>query len=311
MRKLLTFTVVGILTLVVGELAFKTLVADRFVDPQWFHEADVDFKAERLSSLDGPLMVFAGTSQAAEAIDPAAFERPSFNAAVNSGGPQIMEHWLPEVVLERSDVDHLVWGVSPLVDLNEGVFWGTVEESYQASFGGRPGLAGRLLRGIGERSTIVRYQPAWASNPFGVLVDGPPEPRSPISDANGFRIQPEQRITDVGRDRWASNIADFDTGGPLTDAFIATVSELRRRGVQVTIVEMPLPPRTTANVVGGHRRLGEIRRDFDELIGSLGVDLIVPPDTFFADDRFTDFTHLTDDAAHEFSLWLAAEMTDR
>jgi len=282
------------LGLVLVELG-ALLVGPSLPETLTFHTETADAKARLLNEQRGEIHVLTGTSQVLVGIDAQEFPGQTLNMALSGGVPELQNAWLLDVVVEQADVSRVVWGVNPLIDLNAEAPTPTVVRRYELSQAPEPWFEKHLA----SMSAAVRYRDRFsAGGAFGFLH----EEARPIDELGNWPTFEPAPLAPQGR-RWAAALAGYQFGNErwLVDA----VQKLRERSVEVILVEMPLPTRTTTLLPHSYE---EEQAKLVALSESLDIQLLLSPRSLWRDRSFEDYTHFTPEARATFSTWLAAEL---
>lgn len=281
---------------------FASLVGPTLPEALVWHGAPAQKKIAILESDIEARQLVTGTSQVMQGVDPRMFDDATINVALGGGVPELQEMWLLDEVLPRREVDRVIWGVNPLLDFAVTDTPPTVVVQYRdAPVVARP-LLWRLERSLSNLSGIARSRRQFSgSGWFGSLGGEPGD----IDDL-GMRTNFEQQVTGQQQRLWAGRMQSFEYGK--REHVVAVIAELRRRDIEVVLVEMPLPDRTIALLPGHSDRYAREQQRLEALANELQVELLHPPVAFQADHRFVDFTHFSASASAEFSNWLASEL---
>ena len=262
----------------------------------------------------GTEVVIVGTSMAKQDLDPTVIGeitgRSTYNAALEGGVPTVMGPWLLGPVLDRVDPSTVVWGLSAL-DLS-ATYGAGVERAYREAPATRDGLLADVERSTARFSTLVAARPV-LRDPSLLAGEGREAARADLAAA-AARLAADGQRRDFGRavgvDRQrevAGRITPFAVDRADLIAVITTVSELRDRGIDVVLVELPVPQRFVELYPEGPSQ----HRLVSDTIAALGAELGVPvvtPSTAADQLGFVDFTHLDDASATAFSRSVADQL---
>ena len=98
---------------------------------------------------------------------------------------------------------------------------------------------------------------------------------------------------------------DYCFGGEQVVALAETVTDLENAGIDLVIVEMPVPDMLIALLPGGHSRYRELREQLHQTVKELGLTFLVYDPSFEKDVLFLDYTHFDRSSAEVFSSVVA------
>ncbi len=304
--------VVGVLfAMVAGELLARAVMSQTTEAIRWY-DATTQLKVEQMDALDGADVVFAGTSMAQQGFVPGVFDDvlggTSWNAGLAGGTPDVMAPWLLDEVIPRLDPELVVWGLS---SFDVAPAYGEQQAAvYSEALETRSGWLANADSIVSERSVLVRNRTVLRS--LDALAGVAAEERSAahtlaqeITAPTGERVE---QTVDVSQDRGRIVQARLQrfTPDPSDVALIErTVLDLLDRGVEVVLVELPVPDRfrdAHPNGAADHALVGPALAGIAERSGVRFLRLLDGP----TGPDFVDFTHLDAAAAAEFSRVAAA-----
>ncbi len=204
--------------------------------------------------------------------------------------------------------------------------WGLTSTDFSAAYGSenlavyreapatRSGWLAALERGASSISALTRYRSV-LTDPgalFGERGDEMRDARSHAEDtlgARGERLDFERNVGPRREAEIAARLRGYAIDPDDVAAVERTVRALEAKGIEVLLVEMPVPERYVALHPGGHddlRRTHVAVRALAELPGVRSLDMRHG----FIDQDFVDFTHLDHAAARRFTGYLAARIAD-
>ncbi|MCO8128672.1 hypothetical protein NHL50_15785 [Acidimicrobiia bacterium EGI L10123] len=303
-------TLVAVLLTV--EVAIRA-VSSGFAEPvTWYHEI-AQAKVEQIAEQDGELdYVFIGTSQTYHGIDPAVIDRRlstrSYNAAIPAGIPPLQRRWLDDAVLPDLEVDTVVWPLSS-IDLNAARPQ-EVAPLYDEAFEARDGVLAEVDRWLSARSATFRHRRTLADPRSWLEADDPVSGARDVLHANGKRRPGRANTSDAERRRIRRDvIGDYELGGRMSEDIRRTVGALREQGVDVVFVWLPQAPRFLDLLPDPSVDVAA-EREARRLATDLDVPFVDVSDGYGNED-FSDFTHLSGDAAERLSAALADELAER
>lgn len=286
---------------VVGEVTVRIWAA--VVDPQevrWY-DAATQVRAERLSDVAPRSVVFAGTSMAWQGFVPATFAaadpqgRTAWNAGLAGGVPVVTEPWLRDHVIPELQPELVVWGLSSLD------FSSSYGDASEEAWANAPETKTGLLASIDRASSVsallkwrsvLRSPSAWAgSRADDVAQDF--ETAAAILGPDGERADFTPDLSDEHAAIHSARVSDMTPDVEDVAAVIRTIEDLRDRGVEVVLVQMPVPPRFVELHPAGAASLEQVRN----LIAGIGTETnvqVVDLGAGFTDANFVDFSHLDD-----------------
>ncbi len=303
---------------VLAEIAARVVVPAAVPEIRWI-DAGAQLRIEAMDADDRRAeVVFAGTSSAGQAFVPSVFERvddsgrSSFNASLAGAVPTVMGPWLVDEVVPRLDPDLIVWGLSPL---DFSTAYGDDQlVAYRSAVETRGGLLAEVDRRVGSVSQLVESRRILRSPTalFGTDADA----RDRRFDQARATTGPDgERVdfgVDVGAERRAitrTRLDGFGIDDADVDAIATTIETLQASGVEVVLVELPLPNRFRDQLPGGDADANVVSSSIRSLGERLGVDVMLMPRAL-GDRRFVDFTHVESDAAAVVTEWVARGLAE-
>jgi hypothetical protein len=277
---------------------------------RWY-DASTQLKVEQMDELGTVDVVFAGTSMAWQGFVPAAFStsdpdgRSAYNAGLAGGVPAVMEPWMLEEVVPRLQPDLVVWGLSSM-DFSTSYGDDNLER-YRDALETRTGRLARVEQATSRVSALVRYRTV-LRRPSAMFGSEKEDIESDFDEAAAILGEGGERrdfAVDFGPERGAqveARFRNYRIDETDIQAVARTVESLRSRGVDVVLVEMPVPDR----YVELHPEGADDVARAHETIVALGdvLDLrVVDLRRGYSEEDFVDFTHLNAAAA--------ADLTDR
>lgn len=286
-------------------------------EPLRWYDAVAQEKIDQMDRLGHADIVFIGTSMAWQAFVPSEFtatdaaHRSGYNAALVGGVPQVMQRWTLEEVVPRLEPSTVVWGLSSL-DLAPG-FGETSVTAYESALATRRGALADIERFGAARLGLVRYRPTLRSpaSLFGgsgakELDESYAEVAEVLAPDGGhssFEENTSEELAAVQRTR----LTDFTPDPEDVRAIRQTIAALQSRGIEVVIVELPVPERFVELHPKGATDHTLVGNELSAIADELGVPFIRMA-TGRNDADFVDFTHLTSQAAAEFTRTLAGAL---
>jgi hypothetical protein len=317
---------VGIMgALLVAELAARAL-GSRLPDPERWKLPAVEVLLERMERVPPGGVVLLGASQTGTDIAPVALAEQAesvetaFNAWLVGAGMRTVERWAREFVVPRLAPSVVVIGVTSR-ELNDNL----PEEAFQKYRTSRavvenldsPSWLERVRMAAERWSAVVRHRERFRS-PVGTLRavlagDRSQEPDDPGVGPGGMlvdRIDWDLRVDPAHVERERRALAGYRVGDRQTEAMVRLVSELRRRGVDVVLVDLPVyEPVTVPMHPRGAVDVARYRQALRSVAARLGVPLLdarrAGP---WEREHFADPEHLNGRGARRLTAWLAAEL---
>lgn len=266
-------------------------------------------------------LAFVGTSQVRRAIDANQVEKELgleavHNVALPGAQTPLVERWLLEEVDPRIHPKRVVWGIQS-IDFNGGRDRKSIA-LYNRARATKQGLYGVLDRAlehipVSEHRTELR-DPLALSKSFG----------SSANRASRKRALGDRAVWDLGyaettpaqlrrlraaheRDVREHQLVNFSIGEEEMQAFERTLIELKRRGIGVDVVIMPVPTQYFTFHPNGRADWEQWRSAVTESAGRLGVPIIDMSETV-PDSGFRDYEHLLLKPAREFATELNGKL---
>lgn len=318
MKSLVVFGLAVLSTLGFAEGAAR-VVEHRTETPQvmWYDEA-TQLKVEQMHRLGSASTVVAGTSMAWQGLVPdvlatvpeAAGSSGVYNAGLAGGVPVVMEPWLTGQVVDVLRPQLVVWGLSSL-DFSD-VYGDAGLAIYQQAPATRPGILADADRRLSDISALVRQRPA-LRNPSLLVGEERVEAidrwerAKEILGPDGERLDFADAVNEDRALEVRTRISPYEPDREDVAAVVRTVEALRSGGVEVVLVELPVPPRFRALYDAGsqeHTRVTDLLR---VLARELDVPLVSVTGTY-DDADFVDFTHLDREGAARFSNEVAGAL---
>jgi hypothetical protein len=320
--------VVALVVLLSGELAVRA--AEPYFDaPEVWADQATAVKIAQLDDIDCADVVFVGSSMARDAFVPEVFSdadpahRASYNAALDAASPQLLEHWVLDQVAPRANPGAVVIGVASF-ELNRGsTITVAAEEAYQRSAYSGTGFANRLEGWFTRQLALVRNRAtlrdpsalasAWQRWRDGARADRPSSAGIPgVLAEDGHGLSRRERHYSPSADAQAfveeQLLGDYAISTEQTDALERLIRSLRRDGVEVALVELPV----TDDYLALHPRGADDDRDFQRAIRDLAdrTGAVVVPRVDVPDEAFADTHHLNGEGADQLSAALPGLLAD-
>ena len=256
-------------------------------------------------------VLFAGTSQVLEGVDPSVVA-PSlglraYNAGIHRGTMTLSEIVLPEVILPIAQPRLVVLSISP-VDVNRHnmIRIETVERFERSP--ARRGLRGRVLRVAHERSAIVRLIAArLPGTKFSVdrLRIGPDGSGREFADATEYRMS-------EAKERYIREklFNDFEFGPETIGELERTIRVIEATGARIVLVDMPVTDEAIGMLPRTWEDQAEYRRILADVSARLGVRVIEDLRDMTDQRWYADCVHLNGRGMAEASARLARSLAD-
>jgi len=304
----------ALLVLVAAELGARAIEA---TDPPlvtWYDAAT----QQRVPMMDDRTadVAFVGTSIAWQGFVPATFTeadsagRSAFNAGLAGAVPVVMEPWILNEVEPRLDPTVVVWGLSSF-DFAPN-YGETQRDAYASAPETRTGALAWMDRNARRFSALIRLR-TLLRQPSKLLGTEAAETREDIADAaritgaDGGRLDFTIDKGDLRGRIVTARLKNFEPDAVDLDAVRRTALELEARGVELVLVQMPVPTILIERHPNGPADYAKTGSTIRELGAELGVD-VIDFDGMFDDDAFVDFTHLDELSTHRLTVRLAAAM---
>ena len=303
---------VGVLAVVVLAEVGARLVMTQTTDAIRWYDATAQLKVEQMGVRGEVDVVFAGTSMAQQAFVPSVFTeatgQTAWNAGLAGGTPEVMSPWLLEEVVPRLQPSTVVWGLSSF-DLAPA--YGPAQaEVYDEALETRDGWLAAADRAVSSGSVLVRNRAVLRS--LDALAGAAAHERG-VAHAEAERItgsdgERTEQAADVGEQRGrivAARLADFTPHQADLDLIATTVRSLEADGIDVILVQLPVPDRFRDAHPNGNADHALVGPALAELAAELDVRFLQLLDAAESED-FVDFTHLDAAAAADLSRSFAA-----
>jgi hypothetical protein len=313
--KVFRFVFAGLVVLVAAELFGRTLVAASDAQALRWHDHSAELKIEQMENLDEVSTVIIGTSMAQQALVPQFLEPwlgSSYNAGLNGGVPVVAEQWLRYQVTPRIEPTRVLWGLGPL-DIS-AVYGDATLNAYERALATKDGLPASAERATASISSLVRNRTV-LRDPSELLGQKANARRNSRADALagtgewGERIEFQTAITPARAAEVRGRITPFALDRNDLAAIARSVEQLRADGVEVILVQLPVPPRFEDLYPGGPGQGELVDSALDALAGELDMPLVRASGSYTNSD-FVDYTHLNQAAAERFSIETAAAITN-
>ncbi len=307
---------IGLLAMAMAlELGARAAVLAAGTPTLRWHDYSAQLKIEQLDTKSDSFdTIIIGTSMAQQGLVPDALAaRSTYNASLNGGVPVVMEPWLTDHVLNRISNDGppttVIWGLSSL-DLSATYGQATID-AYNQSPSGRTGMLATLDRALAEHSTFVANRAA-LRDPSAlagqqrqtslVQYDEAVQSLGSSGERRDFSRSTSAERAEEIRQRISSYALDIDD----IAAIIRTIEDLQAQGIEVVLVELPVPPRFLALYETGQAH-NAFQMALEAISEEMDVRLVVSPDNY-TDSDFVDFTHLNESSARLFTETISAQL---
>ena len=299
----LTLWIAGfVLAVVAAEFVAGAVMETSEPSIRWY-DAATEIKVNALDAGDEVDVLFAGTSSAWQGFVPSVWQAEgggtAYNVGLAGGTPEVMQRWLPEEAEPRARPATVLWGLSSFDVAPE---YGQVQqEAYDDAPETREGWLADVERAAASVSTLVRERTVLRS-PDQLWGDGYDERVEDRAEAETITADDGER-RDFTEDTYARRAAivrarlrDIRPDPDDLDRIADTVQRLGDRGVEVVLVQLPMPDRFVALHPDGAADYAQVAPALAGLADELGVRFLDLTDGF-TDDDFVDFTHLDEDGA--------------
>ncbi len=330
MKRVALIVGVALLVVVLAEVGARAL--DPYLaQPELYTDDTTTVKVAQLDEIDCVDVVFAGNSMTRDGIHPGLFTeadplgRTAYNAALDAATPALLERWVLEEVDERVSPDGVVIGLSSF-DLNDEAAIGrSALDAYDTAPLTRDDLFGRLQAPLLRRSVLVEQRTAlrhpdqlWHG--LQAWRDGEEAPRLGASGIPGVLGRQGQGLSRrelryepnplTERLLTSELLNDFTMGGRQTEALERLLAELDDRGIDTTVVALPVTDDYVAAHPGGEEQFDAFLARAEELSTEGGADFVDLHDAAPGDEWFADTHHLNEIGATALSRLLPEELAD-
>lgn len=319
--KRMTLFAVGLVVAISAiEGASRFAIAQDDVPVLRWHDFSSQLKAAQMEDLQtdgsrGADWVIVGTSMAQQDLVPEFLatqlgDVSVYNAGLNGGVPVVMEPWLTSQVVPRLSPSTVVWGLSPL-DLS-AVYGDATKNAYDQAFETRPGILAEVDRQVSQFSTLVSARAVLRepSKLFGDEADvrvGQAAQAAAEMGVSGERIVFDVELGIDRQDEVSSRVTPYSLDRDDLAAIVRAVQNLKRQGIEVVFVELPVPGRFVSLMPNTEQDL----KLFADAVAVLGDELdvvVLKPNETFAEEDFVDFSHLSSDAASRLSSDIGGQL---
>lgn len=320
LKRLTLFAVGAAVAILAIEGASRLAIAQGDAPVLRWHDFSSQLKAAQMADLQtdggrGADWVIVGTSMAQQDLVPEFLatqlgDVSVYNAGLNGGVPVVIEPWLASQVVPRLSPSTVVWGLSPL-DLS-AVYGDATKNAYDQAFETRPGILAEVDRQVSQFSTLVSAR-AVLREPnklFGDEADvrfGQAAQAAAEMGVSGERIVFDVQLGIDRQDEVSSRVTPFSLDRDDLAAIARSVQYLRRQGIEVVFVELPVPGRFVSLMPNTEQDL----KLFADAVALLGDELdvvVLKPNETFAEEDFVDFTHLSSAAARRLSSDIGGQL---
>lgn len=311
------------LVLIAASEAGVRVASPRLPDPLVWNSREVQEKAEQLQYLatQSRPIVFVGSSAMNAAADPALTRRlvgpglVAYNASLNGADLRSVEFWLEHVVVPRVHPAVVVIGTTSLELNDNGItqrdFLRRLRTSDAARrLTGSAGFLGRAEDWLEERSFLVRYR-GELRRPTSLLGLGTREtgnqvgPGGTLTTLAEFQSRPYAISPEFRRRAERESYHRFAVGGVQIAALGRTVDALRRAGIRVVIVQLPVTEDIVSLHPDGIRDVGRYERVLDRFMRSRKATLADATSRIRDRRFFVDPLHLNAAGRRRFTEFIA------
>lgn len=330
-RRVLLLAACAVILLVLAEGCARA-ASPYLREPMRFGDQATQVKVAQMDQL-GPActdVVLAGNSMGRDAFDPLAFraampsQARAYNASLDAASPALLRRWLDDQVVPRLQPTTVVLTIASL-DLNaRGAATQSALAAYDEAPATQAGPVGVVQAWFVEHSALIRHRrelrdpDALATAVEQWRAGTPAERASPAgipgvlgAEGQGLSRRPLRYRGDAGTKAFTRQqlLAGYTIDTAQLDAAGATIDDLRRRGIQVAVVVLPV----TEDYLDLHPRG---RADHDDFLRAVrevttrsGVPLVDLHDQAPGPEIFADTHHLNASGASWFSTTLADALT--
>jgi hypothetical protein len=321
-RRALSGALIALVVVFGAELGLR-VVERHFPEPMQWPSQEAASKVaqmEHLESETGIDVVLVGSSVVAEGIDPVAYSESAgevaYNAALSAASMRSTELWMADVVVPLTHPTAVVIGVTGR-DLNDN---GISQTEFYERLTSSPGyLDMRSPRNpveeveewLLEHSALIRLRPI-LRDPAAIAVElGFQNPDSdaesdvgPLGSDMSYEGASYPRISDWRSLFLSRHLNSYSVGDAEIDALTRMVSDLRRNGISVLLVNMPVTDDYVGTLPDGERDMAELDLILSDLASATGSGYVDVSEEFVRLD-FRDPAHLTPRAASTLAIELA------
>jgi hypothetical protein len=313
---------VGALVVFIGANAFVVVAERRLPDPPRYLSPRTEQLAGEMDRLKEAGvrsdLLFAGTSQAARGVVPrvvgsALGLRWTGNVAIPGSQAPVTKRWLLEEVEPRLHPRCVVWGLSS-IDFN-GARPDPGVARYNAALATRQGLLGTADEILADNVAVAEHR-SQLRDPYklGKLLEEAKPSARPTRPLHALLGAVHKNGPTTARGKHTellflehTLLANFRVTPDYLGAYRTTLEQLADRGVKTAVVIMPVSstykgahPKGTAEYQAWKRLTVRTA----EAAGARVIDL----DSSMPDSAFSDYVHLTPDAASAWSATLAKKL---
>ncbi len=315
------FALAFLLVIVAAELMARLTMSATDAPVLRWHDQATQLKVEQMKARGDVDIVVIGTSMAQQDIVPSVLASslgagdgaaPSiYNAALNGGVPVVMEPWLLDHVIDEIEPETVLWGLSAL-DLSLEYGDATLT-AYDSALETKPGFYAEADRLVSRVSTLMADRRV-IRDPDQLFGAGADANRAAVAEAEA-EVGPDGERTNFTIDtgirqsqEMARRINPFQLDRDDLAAVTRTVRALQDRGIEVIFIELPVPNRFRQLYPAGPEQHALVPGTISALAAELDVEAVLL-DSSPTDPEFVDFTHLTAEAAAEFSTELGQKLS--
>lgn len=321
-----TFSFVTVLLL--AEMTSRWLSPSLPIDPGKWPRVEIAQKLEQMRELannEEPVeVVFVGSSMMAGGVDPVTFSEssgvPSYNAAFAGPSMRTITPWTLDIVVPLLKPKVVVLGLQSRELSDNGPKNAVMYEKFIASPGYREAASNVALQIGGKlenfsdflRNRRILREPSqlFAADSKEALAAAAIRheigPRGRRNDTAGEYHSTEK----FSQALFDKALVDYEVGGPELAALKDLEAGLRKQGVELIIINMPVTPDYWAAHEDPIGNRAAYRTALADLIEETGVKLVEAEEAFADSEEFRDPMHLDVDARVSLAEALAEAWTE-
>lgn len=311
----------GAIVVFVGANFFVVAAERRLADPARYLSPRTEQLVHEMDQLEDTgvraNLLFAGTSQAARGIVPRVVGEQlglpdTGNVAIPGSQAPVTKRWLLEEVVPRLHPRCVVWGLSS-IDFN-GQRPDPGLPRYNAALATRPGTLGAADEILADNVPVAKHR-SQLRDPYRIAQElkhaKPPEPPERPLDA---LLGPVLKGPTNQKGKYAellflqrTLLANFRVTPDYLDAYRTTLEQLKQDGVNTAVVLMPVSLAYKVNHPKGVEQYAAWKQLITRTAKATGTR-VIDFDSAMPEEAFSDYVHLTPDAARQWSATLAGEL---